>query len=71
MYRFTRRDPHPPPQRKYRIQHRSAGVRERLRIHDGNGIAQIVAASQKTGSIGLELQAADRFALEHADMRSP
>ncbi len=53
-------DPHAAPQRQHRIKHGARRIGQRLRVHDGRGVAHVVSAAEEARSIGFELQAADR-----------
>ncbi len=67
----ARRNPHAPAQREYRIEHGSDGVGEAPSVQHRDGIADVVAAAEKAGAIGLDLDLADRLALDDREMGSP
>ena len=69
--RFAGCDAHAPPQRQHGIENRSGRIGQRPRIHDRDGIAQIVPAAEKARPIGFELQAADALSLQNADVGHP
>jgi len=69
--RATRRDAQAPAQGEHWIQHRADSVRQASPVDRRDGVADVVAAAEETGAVGLYLDVTDRFAFDDREMGGP